>query len=339
MDPVVMLPVAVKYGAKALVAALGGSDALGGAVSEVLSALIAQESRIETRLDAIELGLGEVLEQRHNVELSVGSRFLLDALSTTGSTRDQDLQRARQHLALAASAARSDISRARAERHLLFCNLALGRFDLAPDGLAKLEGAALRAGLEAIARPYNADAVRAFVQLNNIDVRGWGGSDRWTAAAREVSAAAAELRPICLELLAESAQIAEQLGLPRRTVPNSYGTFWQVLLWPGATQIGPLVLEYGTIEAGNFAHYDPFRSLARFPLREDGQSRANALHIGAAPALETPLWVRTVFGSDPVAVKPDSSVAVSLARDWGDATIGRRIEGNVHGIHVLSAVG
>lgn len=82
-----ILALAAQHGVRALVGALGGDDLVSSAGGDIMAALIAGESRIFDRLDAMERRLEEVLEQRFTVELSAGSRFFLDAMRARTTRR------------------------------------------------------------------------------------------------------------------------------------------------------------------------------------------------------------------------------------------------------------
>ena len=70
---------------------LTGVDELGELTGELVRALTASESRIDERLDRIESGLDELLEQSYGVAVRRGVRYLLDATGSSGAVRASDL--------------------------------------------------------------------------------------------------------------------------------------------------------------------------------------------------------------------------------------------------------
>src|SRR3954471_23194943 len=131
-----LLILAGSHGAVALVKSLTGVDEAGQLSGELVRALAASESHIDERLDRIENSLDELLEQAYGVALRRGVRYLLDATAGHGSTREQDLGRARDAFVEATAAARGPLQQAVAERYLLLVLLGLGRRDAAPASLA-----------------------------------------------------------------------------------------------------------------------------------------------------------------------------------------------------------
>src|SRR3954454_13065749 len=101
-----LLILAGSHGAVALVKSLTGVDELGQLSGELVRALAASESRIDERLDRIESGLDELLEQSYAVAVRRGVRYLLDATGSNGTVRQQDLDRARDAFVEATAAAR-----------------------------------------------------------------------------------------------------------------------------------------------------------------------------------------------------------------------------------------
>src|SRR4051812_15740844 len=107
MEPIsALLVIAGTRGAVALVKTLTGVDELGELTGELVRALTASESRIDERLDRIESGLDELLEQSYGVAVRRGVRYLLDATGSSGAVRVNDLDRARDAFVEATAAAR-----------------------------------------------------------------------------------------------------------------------------------------------------------------------------------------------------------------------------------------
>lgn len=283
---------AAKYGSKALVLALGGDEALGGAVGDVLAGFRAEESQLNARLDRIEAQLDEALEQRYIVGLRTGSRYLSDAMAGPLGTRDDDLQRARASLTEAAAAARSALQRAEAERHLLICYLMIGRRDLAVQSLIALECAALAAALTAFSLPYSRDATLAFMRRQKISTTGWGASDRMTAAAGEVSAQAERAAEITHLFLSECAPLAEALELPVRATPRMHGRRWEVDVDRVAgARVGPLTVRFPA--HSNFTESGKLRISERTPSLA---SNPKAVEIAADPVFDHDLWAKSHTG-------------------------------------------
>ena len=112
MEPIsALLVIAARHGAVALVKSLTGVDELADLSGELVQALAASESHIDERLDRIESSLDELPEQSYGTALRRGVRYLLDATSSRGDVRRQDLARARDAFVEATSAARSPLQR------------------------------------------------------------------------------------------------------------------------------------------------------------------------------------------------------------------------------------
>ena len=232
MEPIsALLVLAGSHGAMALVKSLSGADELGQLSGELVRALAASESRIDERLDRIESGLDELLEQSYSVAIHRGVRYLLDATGSTGDPRRQDLDRARDAFVEATAAARSPLQQAVAERYLLLVLLGLGRHDAVPASLVRVEEYATANAFDALrTSEHNHDATTALLRRG--DGRpGWlgdgrptwlggsGGEDRLRQARTEVKRAALDSIDMSARLLAEMALVRPTLNLPAVSAP------------------------------------------------------------------------------------------------------------------------
>jgi hypothetical protein len=210
-----LLVIAGSYGAKAVVKLLTGQDELGALSSELVRALAASESRIDERLDRIESGLDELLEQSYTVALRRGVRFLLDATGSRGATRQHDLDRARDAFVEATAAARSPLQQAVAERYLLLTLLGLARRDAVPASLARVEEYATANAFDALrTSEHSEQAVAALLRRE-----GGRGGDRIRQARYDVKQVALDSIGMSARLLAEMALVRPALGLPPVTAP------------------------------------------------------------------------------------------------------------------------
>jgi hypothetical protein len=222
-----LLMIAASSGAGALVKALGGSTELSSLAGELVKALADSESRIDERLaaigerlTAIELKLDEVLEQRYNVAMRAGVRYLLDALPAKPPSRAQDLDRARNQFIEAQSAARSSLQEAVTERYLLLCLLGLRRTELVISALIRVERLALTAALEAmLVTEYNREPTMALMRYQGSSRRQLADRDRRERAWLQVVGAAYETIHISGRLLSEAAMLGPVAGLPPRVLP------------------------------------------------------------------------------------------------------------------------
>ena len=202
----------------ALVKSLTGVDELGQLSGELVRALAASESRIDERLDRIESGLDELLQQSYGVAVRRGVRYLLDATGSNGTVRQQDLDRARDAFVEATAAARSPLQQAVAERYLLLTLLGLGRQDAAPASLVRVEEYATASAFDALhTSEHSQDATTTVLRRGGEGGR--QGGERLRQARHEVKRAALDSIGMCARLLAEMALVRPALGLPAVTAP------------------------------------------------------------------------------------------------------------------------
>jgi hypothetical protein len=322
MEPLTaLLGLAAAHGVSTLVKSLSGSDVLGSLSGELVKKLAETESRIEERLAGIESTLDELLEQRYAVALGSGVRFMLDAIPATGGARAHDLDRARAAFVEASAAARSMLQQAVAERYLLLCALALGRAELVPTILGKVESLALAAALEAMTLTERSrDAAAALMRRDGIAARRFGGGDQRIEAQKQVKAAALETVDLSARMIAEAAVLGPLFGLPAGLAPPTERTvdptfldvqvgmargvltttingetvrdaYWSFVLPAGqAARIGPL-----TIEVREGVAPAPSGPLAMFHRSAIGGLRGAPdlpefhVSVTAAPMLPAPL--------------------------------------------------
>jgi hypothetical protein len=222
MEPIsALLVLAGAHGAKALVQALSGSADLGELSSDLFKALAESESRIDARLSNIENVLDVLLEQRYQVALASGVRFLLDGMTgpTNSTVRFADLDRARQSFVEATSAAQSSLQRAIAERYLLLCLTSQGRMDLAPASLSRLESAAMIAAFDTCLGEIEILPAAVDLRRRHGKAPKWGSSDYPGAEVREIESAVEDAMGMCGRMLAEASVLAPVFGLPPRRSP------------------------------------------------------------------------------------------------------------------------
>jgi hypothetical protein len=255
MDPfTALLVIAASHGASALVQALGGSTQWSSLAGDLVKALDDSESRIVEHLTEIELKLDELLEQRYNVAVGSGLRYLLDAIPARSPSRVHDLDRARDQFIEAQSAARSSLQRAVAERYLVLCSLGLKRTEAAMSAQTRVEGLAMTAALEAAAivgRPVP-QQVAALMRREGFSVWHLADRDRRSRDAQlQVWTAADDTISISAQLLGEAAMLAPAVGLPPRAAPlrsrmmRVYDpAFWTFSMRTNETlRIGPLTVQ------------------------------------------------------------------------------------------------
>jgi hypothetical protein len=212
-----LLMIAASYGASALVKALGGGPGLSSLSGDLVKALTETESRIDERLTGIELKLDELLEQRYNVAVRAGVRYLLDAIPAGSLSRAHDLDRARDAFIEAQSAARSSLQQAVAERYLVLCLLGLQRTELVVPALTRVEGLAMTAAFEAmVLTEYNREQAAALMQREGTSLRHLADRDRRHRAQLQVKRAALDTICISSRLLGEAAMLGLVVGLPPR---------------------------------------------------------------------------------------------------------------------------
>lgn len=206
---------AAQYGARQLIEAIGGDPDLGSLAADVLGALSASEDRLGVRLAAIEGRLEEVLEQSYVTAVGAGLRTLVDAGSTTDpQVRQQDLLHARNLFREAASAARSKLQVALAERYLLLCALALGRDDAARNALARLRGSAFEAVLEsAQASRHEAALARATRRVEQQGLSGRKARGRVRAETDGIQAAASVAADLAVQVLCDADVLAQKFDI------------------------------------------------------------------------------------------------------------------------------
>ena len=221
MEPIsALLVIAGSHGAAALVRSLTGVDELGQLSSELVRALTASESRIDERLERIESGLDELLDQSYSVAARRGVRYLLDATGSRGATREHDLDRARDAFVEATAAARGPLQQAVAERYLLLVLLGLGRGDATPASLVRVEEHATASAFDALrTSEISGDATTALLRRETRRPGRPGGDERLRWARQEVKRAALDSISMSARLLAEMALMRPALGLPPVTSP------------------------------------------------------------------------------------------------------------------------
>jgi hypothetical protein len=214
------LILAGSHGAAALAKSLTGVDEVGQLSGELVRALAASESHIDERLDRIETGLDELLEQAYCVALRRGVRYLLDATGSRGTTREQDLGRARDAFVEATAAARGPLQQAVAERYLLLVLMGLGRQDAAPASLARVEEHATANAFDALrTSEHSQDATAALLRRDNTVLGRLASGDRRRRARHEVKRAALDSIGMSARLLAEMALVRRTLDLPPVSAP------------------------------------------------------------------------------------------------------------------------
>ena len=331
MEPLTaLLGLVAAHGASIIVKSLSGNEALGSLSGELVKKLAETESRIEEQLAGIESTLDELLEQRYAVALGSGVRFMLDAIPATGATRAHDLDRARAAFVEASAAARSTLQQAVAERYLLLCALALGRAELVPTILGKVESLALAAALEAmVLTERSRDAAAALLRKDGVAPRRFGGGDQRIEAQKRVKAAALETVDLSARMIAEAAVLGPLFGLPAGLAPPTERTvdptlldvqvamvrdaltttingdtvrdaYWSFVLPAGhPARIGPL-----TLEVRDGAAPAPSGPLAMFHrsaiggLRGAPQLPEFHVSVSAAPTLPAPLSASVDHGPE-----------------------------------------
>ena len=227
MEPIsALLALAAAHGAGALVQAISGNRDVGALSTDLFKALAESESRIDARLSNIEDLLDELLEQRYQIALSSGVRFLLDAMAEIppSASRSADLDRARDSFVEAASAAHSSLQQAIAERYLLLCVIGKDRADLVPASLSRVESVAIAAALDAVAQRLRpTPAAKALLRRRGTYPSRFRSRDRaftLTLAQSEIKSAAQQTINICARLLAETSVLAPTFHMRKRVPPN-----------------------------------------------------------------------------------------------------------------------
>jgi hypothetical protein len=296
-------------GAGALVRAISGSSDLSELSSDLFKALAESESRIDARLSNIENLLDKLLEERYKVALSSGIRFLIDGLAATTSTsRSQDFHWARESFVEAVSAAHSSLQQAIAERYLLLSVVGLNRVDLAPTNLARVESAAIAAGLDAVLL-YGREEERAVEAL--LHRRG----ERITVfrrplemldytpknledAASQIRLAAGQTTELCRRLLAEAAVLAPAFGLAERESPplSDYWSPWDIKVSIDVPiRVGCITARFSAPPAG--IHPQTFTMKYIFPREKTKHEKLPVkghLQLQIDPPLPRPFFIRTV---------------------------------------------
>ncbi|HUC24156.1 MAG TPA: hypothetical protein VMA73_15720 [Streptosporangiaceae bacterium] len=248
-----LLMIAASHGASALVQALGGGTQWSSLAGDLVKALDDSESRIIEHLTEIELKLDELLEQRYNVAVGAGLRYLLDAIPARSPSRAHDLGHARDQFIEAQSAARSSLQQAVAERYLVLCSLGLKRTEAAMSALTRVEGLAMTAALEgaAIVGVAGTPQAAALMQREGFSLRHLADRDRRSRVESQVWNAADDTISISRQLLSEAAMLAPVVGLPPRAAPlrsklmRVYDpAFWTFSMRTNETlRIGPLTVQ------------------------------------------------------------------------------------------------
>lgn len=252
----VIAGVAAKYGAQALIKALGGSEVQSSAGGELAAALLRSEAQVAAQLNQLEGMLDEVLEQRFTVEMASGSRLLTDALSGAANRRLQQVELARSHFIQAASAARSSLQRAHAERQLLVAALVLGDIDGVTRAIPRVEHAAMCGVLESHIIPYSSnDAVLRLMRREGVSARGFGSTARQQLALRRVLENTYTAVEVYKAFLRETAALAGGVGLPVRSLDvlrplgpkfdPKWTTYWNVVSQPAAPgRVGGISVDF-----------------------------------------------------------------------------------------------
>ena len=211
-----LLVIAGSHGAVALVKSLTGVDELGQLSGELVQALTASESRIDERLDRIESGLDELLEQSYGVAVRRGVRYLLDATGSDGTVRERDLDRARDAFVEATAAARSPLQQGVAERYLLLTLLGLGRQDAVPASVARVEEYTTASAFDALhTSEHSQEAVDGPCYAGRA-VAGSGGVSGCVGPDYDVKRAALDSIGMSARLLAEMALVRPAAGVAGR---------------------------------------------------------------------------------------------------------------------------
>jgi hypothetical protein len=168
MEPfTTVLAFVAKYGSRALIKSLGGSEEFagaggelgGGLASSLLTSMRDAESRIAAHLEVIDGKLDQVLEQQYQVSQTKGLRYLADSSMQDPLSRTSDLERARGCFLEARSASRSNLQAAISERYLMITYVALSRRDLAVEQVARVATQIVNAAIDAlhVLKPYGGE--------------------------------------------------------------------------------------------------------------------------------------------------------------------------------------
>jgi hypothetical protein len=304
-----ILVLAGARGAAALVRAISGSSDLSELSNDLFKALAESESSIDARLSNIEDLLDKLLEERYKVALSSGIRFLIDGLAaTTPTSRSQDFHWARESFVEAVSAAHSSLQQAIAERYLLLSVVGLNRVDLAPTSLARVESAAIAAGLDAVPL-YGREEERAVEAL--LHRRGERISvfrrplemldytpKNLADAANQIRLAAGQTTELCRRLLAEAAILAPAFGLAERASPplSDYWTAWNIKVSIDVPiRVGCITARFSAPPA--WIHSQTFAMKYSYPREKTKHEKLpvkGQLQLQINPPLPRPFFVRTV---------------------------------------------
>lgn len=214
MDPftfTAIVTVAGKYGVKVLAEALSGNPAVGDVAADLFSALTRTENRLAERFTEIESQLEELLEQPYGVALGTGLRTLLDINPLQEpKSRQPEISTARIFFKQAASAARTDLQEAVAERYLLLTAVMLGDAWAAQQAFDRFDVLTTEALLTYT--KTNEDAQKQ--GSARAKATPWRSRDQAASAAN--SDASLSRQMMVVNLFTETATLAELVGYPQR---------------------------------------------------------------------------------------------------------------------------
>jgi hypothetical protein len=222
--------IAAQYGIKQVIGALTGSNTVGDVASELFGALSASTEQIDKRLARVEELLHEVLDQQFRIAYKRGFSYLAEA-SRPGrakTDRQADLERARDSLISASSAARDSLQSALAERLQALACVALEDTAAADGCRQRLEvaiGEVVEQAHTMHTSPWNVaqSAVEQGHYGSRSQLQAWFSSDdpRRDRAAADIRRAASDTMSIAAELLHDVSALCRILEVPERAVPRS----------------------------------------------------------------------------------------------------------------------